>query len=268
MTDTASNGLVDVAQAALVGQVEHLNSLVELIHSADTDPGRLIADIRDDENATDPIVKSFQNWREQALATIEAKTAEVNGHIQANLMPKAQDIDVDALKAEYGEGKKVVTQGLTWLKSLPGYSEENSPIPALKSLRGGTVSAGGTTGTRRPRVEDILVNGKSIAQDVKNAKTGVVTRKANFSYAAAFMSKDAKVKVEVSDLQAAAFSAAKTDDLNSLNGEPFSFQYNVGEGDARKSYDVKVHPRTPDDSEKREPAKAEAATAEVATPAE
>lgn len=251
-TTTASNGLVDVAQAALVGQVEHLNSLVELIHSADTDPGRLIADIRDDENASDATVKAFQNWREQAQAAIEAKTAEINEHIKAHLMPKAQDIDVDALKTEYSEGKKVVSQGLVWLKSLPGFNEETSPIPALKSLRGGTVSAGGTTGTRRPRVEDILVNGKSVAQDVKNAKTGVVTRKANFSYAAATISKDAKAKVEVSDLQSAAFSAAKTDDLNSLNGEPFSFNYNVGEGDAVKTYDVKVYPRTPDDSEKRE----------------
>lgn len=239
-----ANGLADVAKAALTQQVATANDLVRQITAATADTGNLVADIRTDESTADPTVKAFQEWLEKVQSAIENKTAEINEHIKANLMPSREDVDVDALKTQYNELRKVIREGLGWVKSIGG---DISDVPDLKSLRGGSSSAAGGNGPRRPRVNDILVNGESIAQDVRNAKTGKVERKANFTFAAAAISKAADAKVEVSDLQSAAFEAAKTDDLKSLNGEPFSFNYNVGEGDKVKTFDVKVYPRSADD---------------------
>ena len=49
-------------------------------------------------------------------------------------------------------------------------------------------------------------------------------------------------KVEVKDLQAAAFEAAGTDDLNTLDGKVIEFAYTVGETNVF----VKVQPKSPD----------------------
>lgn len=234
--------VVDVAAATLTDQINKANALATKISAATSDKGNLVADIRDNEPTDDATVLAFREWYEKAKATIEDKIGEINGYITDNLMPKAEEIDVDALKSQYAELKASITGGLKFLQPL-GFDPEAANLPALKSLRGGTANTGGKTDTRRPRVNDITVDGKSVAQSVKNAKTGEVQSKASFSYAAAYLSKQAEAKVEVSDLQQAAFAAAKTDDLKSLNGEPFDFHYEVN----GKTFDVKVWPRSADE---------------------
>lgn len=245
---TPDDGLVAVAGATLTAQVNQANDIVQKIHAATADIGNLIADIRDDENTTDEFLKNFQEWHEKAKAQIQDRIDQASKYVEENLLPKREEVDVDALKAQYRELKASIDGGLKFLAPL-GFDAEKAGIPALKTLRGGTVSGGGATGIRRPRVNDILVNGESVAKGVKNAKSGKVEQKANFTFAAAYISGKTDTKVETSDLQAAAFAAAKTDDLSTLNGEPFSFHYNVGEGEKMQTFDVKVYPRSNEKSE-------------------
>lgn len=270
MTDTTASpmlGVIELTAQTLVPSIEQANAIVTKINSVSADPANLVADIRDDESTSDETLKAFQAWREKVQAAIEAKTAEANEYVKANLMPTTENVDVDALKTEYGALKSHIQAGLKFLGDLPGASDSEAvkTLPALKSLRGGTVSGKGTSDTKRPRVNDIQVNGKSVARTVKD-KSGNDISKATFTYAAQDIAKDAGTKVEVKDLQSAAFAAAKTTDLSTLNGEPFTFDFHANNGvgeEGAKTYTVKVYPR----SAEAEPAKTEPAKTEAATPA-
>lgn len=252
-TSTTALGLVEMTAQSLTESTNAANALVSRITALTADPGNLIADIRNNEATEDEQVRKFQAWREAALAKIDESEKQIDEYIKANLMPKQgeEGVDVDALKTEYAALKAHISAGLKFLADVPN-AEDNpavKAIPALKSLRGGTVSSGGASGTKRPRVNDILVTypgetePKSTGRNVKD-KDGNEVFKANFTFAAQDITKHAGVKVEVKDLQAAAFDTAKTDDLSTLNGEPVEFHYNIGTGDDMKTYNVKVYPRS------------------------
>lgn len=213
------------------------NALAERIAAASKDSKALVHELRNDPNTTDPEIKAHQEWLEKAQARIEEKIAEMDAKILESLKDR-QTEDVDALKAEYATAKTNATTAHKFAATIPGVSEDEikealKDVPELKSLRGG--STGGGTGSKRPRLERVSFstdNGNTyteITEDVKNAKTGEVETKVNFTIVARRLAKDLGSKVEVKDLQTAAFEAAKTDDLSATNGKPFEFAYSVGE---------------------------------------
>jgi hypothetical protein len=253
-----ANEMISMVQQTVAAQTEQANAIVQQITAATQDSGKLVHDVRTDESATDENVKAFQEWYEKANAAIEAKVAEINAYIKANLLPESgANVDVDALKEEYKTLRQSIKTATAFVATLPGYSADDFKVPELKNLRGGT---SGTTGSggKRPRLESIWVNGKLI-EKVTQDKQGNDVHTSNFTLAAAEISKAAKSKVEVKDLQAAAFEAAGTDDLSTLAGTVFEFSFSAGEGENAQNFDVTVQPKNPE---------AAADTAEAATPAE
>lgn len=242
---TTGNSLADMVVSTIQTLTDKANSIVTKIMSSTADTKTLVHDIRNDPTVTDAEVKEFQEWLEKATAAILARQAKVDAHIVADLLPAKEEIDVDALTTEYKGLRTDIKAATRLLSRVDGFDADAYTPPDLKSLRGGTVSGGSGTGVKRPRVADIYVNGKSVAKEVPN-KDGSTRTVANFTFAAQAISKLSKSKVEVKDLQAAAFEAAKTDDFSTLNGQEFTFYFESGEGESRINAEVVVFPNDND----------------------
>jgi hypothetical protein len=262
--------MVQMVMTTVTEQVNKANALVKTINENTTDKGKLVHDIRTDENVTDDKVREFQKWFAQAEAAIAKRVSEIDEHIKANLLPKSEDVDVEALKVQHKALKDSVKAALTFVQSIPAYDPETFKVPDLANLRGGT-SAGTGQGGKRPRLNRIWVNldgsegnGTLISKDTKNAKGEDVTV-SNFTLAAAHIGKATKSKVEVKDLQAAAFAAAKTDDLSTLGGSVFDYYFEAGTDANRKNVKVTVEPKGDEDSSDDS---SEETTPEAETPAD
>ena len=213
-------------------KVIHAGNATLLLHQvrdeADTDN----ADILQYREAIDQInnkVLDLQKW-------VEAKI------IEAGLVDTAP-VDEDAERAAYKAARDQFKALGEMYKTLTG----GTAIPVaveLKNLPGTRASSSGS-GTLRPRVSEVSADGVKLQGKGPKAKDGSDTFVSNFSVLAAYLSKVADRKVEVSDLHAAAFAAAGTSDLSSLNGTPIEFVYNVEMNDAEHTvltFDIKVVP--------------------------
>ncbi len=231
--------------SSITALTEEANSQATKIGAATTDRTKMVHDVLTDESVSDETVKKFQNWKEALLAKLEEEEAKAREYVAANLLPSSEEIDVEAAKTSYKElADKVKTARKFYLTTLPGATEDDlKDVPALKTLRGGT--AGNGTGGKRPRVQRIAFranttdNWTEVSKQAKNAKDEDVTV-TNFTVLAQALAKEYKTKVEVKDLQANAFEAAGTDDLNSLDGKVFEFAVTVGD----KNIFVQVQPKS------------------------
>ena len=249
---TPSDPMLAMLQQTLVGQIEQANTLVATINANTTDKGKLVHDIRTDENTTDNKVREFQEWLAKAEEAIEKKRAEVDAHIVENLMPKGEDVDVEALKTQHKTLRDGIRAAQAFAKSLPNYKDEEFVLPDVSNLRGGS-SSGSGDGGKRPRLNSIWIGTNEgdltlISKPVEDKKKGVTRDVSNFTLAAGHIGKVVGEKIEVKDLQAAAFSAAKTDDLSTLSGRVFDYYFEAGKDDKRKNFLVRVEPKNTDDS--------------------
>lgn len=245
--------ILDMVVATLTDATNKANEKAEKILAATTDRTKMVHEIRTAEDSTDEKIKAFQDWYEKANAKIEEQVAAIDEYIKAEKLGDTLDeAALNALREQYKELKVQVTSAVNFAKTVPGFSEETlAKVPELKSLRGGTSGAG--TGGKRPRVERISFGTNSEGPWTEVDKDG----KTNFTLLAQRLSKEASTKVEVKDLQAAAFEAAGTDDLSSLDGKVFTFAHSIGEGDKAKNYFVKVQPAVKSDEPKTEEPAAE-----------
>lgn len=189
----------------------------------------------DDEN----IVK----WREQrdkVQAQIEAAQAkleeqEAKAREYAEGQVASAEGDPAEVKTRYVEARKTANdlrKALVLLtdEETVNAAVESAGITEVISLRG-TTTKGAATGIRRPRISAASVNGEAVAN--KDGKT-------SFTVLADYVTRKYG-KVSGDDLRNAAFTAAGTDDLNSLDeGTVVEFTYTVpgiGEG---PSTDVRV----------------------------
>lgn len=233
-------GIADMVVAEITRSTTVANEIAAKISANTTDEGKLVHEHRVATDSTDEQVVAFQEWFEKANALIETKVAEINAYIKANLLQTSSEpVDLDALREQYKAAVVEAKTGAKFLATLSDAPADYTP-PAITSLRGGTVGSGNATGQKRPRVERIWIDGNVVESEATN-KAGETRTVSNFTLAAAALSKVSGAKVEVKDLQAAAFSAAGTDDLNSLNGEVFEFSHSSGD----KNYAVKVQPKIP-----------------------
>ena len=220
----ANTDVFAAVKAMLVEIANKANAIAEEVKNSRVNVGKVVAEIRKDENTTDETVKKYQVWEEKALATLEEKRKAIDEYIKTNLVKASEMSDevFEAKKSEYGEHKKNYNNAVKMAKMLPGYSDDVfSDVPALLTLSGGTSSASGT-GPRRPRLASISVNGEDIFVE-KKGEDGEVTHSATFTAAAAYISKDSGTKVQPSQLSSAAFEAAGTEDLSTVNDVEFNF---------------------------------------------
>lgn len=243
-TDTVvipDSPLVTAGRAEYESLAGQANDLFVKVQSAEN-VNATVAEIRN--TSDDERIVAFREWKEKADAAILAKETEIDALIKAEMISQ-EPIDLEAVKAAHKElvGKAKALR--TVLTQFAGEAAIHN-LPDLKSLSGRAVSAGQGTGGKRPRLQSVTVNGTPVFSEKTN-DDGTKTQVASFTVLAAYLSKDAKVKVEPKQLQEAAFAAAKTDDLSTLAGTPVSFSVTVGEGDNLKTYpEIVIIPRAAD----------------------
>jgi hypothetical protein len=238
-TVDARSAFVALAKA----QVAEANRLANLYSAAkdDSDPEKQVHVLR--ETSDDETVVKFRQWYANHEAVGEEAVATIDAHIKATLLQSAPEIDADDVKAKYQTAKSQVKVATDALKVL-GFEDALSEVPALNTLSGRTAgtSAGKGSGGKKPRLVSITVDGKDVSVE-KDNNDGTKGRQATFTAAAQYMSKQSGTKVNVSDLQSAAFSSAGTDDFSTLNGKEISFYFEAGENDKRHNFHVVAVPR-------------------------
>lgn len=205
-------------------QTAKANAIADEVQKSRVNVGKVVHEIRKDENATDEKVVKYQKDMEKAAAQIEKWTKEIDEYIKANLVQTSSMSDeaYEAKKTEYAELKKGINNALKLAAGLPGYSEEVfKDLPALVTLSGGT--SGSATGTKRPRLASLTIDGEEVFT-IKETDEGKV-KSFTFTAAAAKLSTK-EHKVNPSDLSAAAFAAAGTDDLSTVNDVEFNYSVN------------------------------------------
>lgn len=223
------------------------NDAATKIAAATTDRTKMVHDYLTADEPADEKIREFQEWEEKALAQIEKAREAAAEHVTATYLQTVDASAVDALKETYKTlADKAKTARKYFLNNIPDATEDDlKDVPALKTLRGGTSGGGGG---KRPRFNSISYRiGASgewveVSAQAKNAKGEDVTV-TNMTVLAKALKEATGTKVEVKDLQAAAFDAAGTDDLSSLNGKVVEFAHSVGD----KNVFVKAQPKSADD---------------------
>lgn len=220
----ANNDVFGAVRTMIADQTGKANAIAEEVQKSRVNVGKVVHEIRKDENTTDEKVKKYQENMEKAAAQIEKWTQDIDAYIKENLVQASTMTDevYEAKKAEYAELKKGINAALKLAANLPGYSDETfKDLPALITLSGGT--SGAATGTKRPRLASLTIDGEEVFT-LKETDEGKV-KSFTFTAAAAKLStKDHKVNP--SDLSAAAFAAAGTDDLSTVNDVEFVYSVN------------------------------------------
>jgi hypothetical protein len=232
-----ANAVLDVVTTTMTEATNQANAVATRIGAATTDRTKMVHDVLNDDSVTDEKVVKFREWREKALQAIEAAENEAREYVTANLLPGTEEVDVPTLTAEYKELASAVRAARTLLDKLPGVSAEDikaalANVPDLKTLRGSTAGKG--SGGKRPRVQRLSYRASTNdpwteALSTRKDKDGNEVAFTNFTVLAQALTKVYDTKVEVKDLQTAAFEAAGTDDLNSLDGKVFEFAISVGD---------------------------------------
>lgn len=222
--------------AGMNDSAEKAETLATKIGAATTDREKLVHDYLNPDEGTEPVdetIAAHLKWREKAMAAIEEADDKAREHIRSNYLEDVDENAVNALKVEYTEQADAYKAARKFFLTLPGATEDDlSEVKPLKTLRGGTAKGG--SGSKRPRLQRIAYRTSTsepwteMSKETENAKGETVTT-SSFSVAAAALKSKFGTKVEVKDLQAAAFEAAGTDDLSTKGGEVFEFATSVGD---------------------------------------
>lgn len=213
----------------LSGQIDEANAIADEVKKSRVDVNKLTHEMRDDVNTTDEVIKAFQAKIAKLDETREKLIASVTEHIKANLPKSEMTDEVFKVKSErYAEIRKAIKSTKTLAGNLPGYSEDVfKDMPELKTLTGATAGTG--TGVKRPRLSYLSMNGEEVfvmkdGKDEAGNKTEV--KSYTFTLAAEKINSAVKgAKVKPSDLSAAAFEAAGSEDLS--NGVEFNYSVTV-----------------------------------------
>lgn len=241
--------LKELILATIVTQTNEANTVQTQISAATTDRTKAVHEALNDPETTIPYVKEYQSWEEKALAKIEENRAKVAAQYEAEHLKTLTEDEVNALKETHKAKVAAVKAAVAYAKLALGEQvtdEEFAALPSLKTARGKTAGSGGTGG-KRPRVNAIAFRTDTSepwteASEQRESKDGETVTVTNFTVLAKALKDAYSTKVEVKDLQAAAFEAAGTDDLNTLDGKVIEFAYTVGE----TIVFIKVQPKTPD----------------------
>jgi hypothetical protein len=224
----------------IVGQINEANEIADEVKKSRVDVNKLTHEMRDDVSTEDEVIKAYQAKVAKLDATREKLVNDVTEHIKANLPKSEMTDEVYTVKsAKYAELRKAIKSTEKLAANIPGYSADViKDIPVLKTLTGATAGAG--TGTKRPRLSFLSMDGDEIfvmkdGKDENGNKTEV--KSYTFTLAAERINKAIKgAGVKPSDLSAAAFSAAGSEDLS--NG--VEFNYSVTANGTTKDYAFKV----------------------------
>lgn len=202
----------------LADQLNHAGNTTKLVH-----------EVRDDKETTDETILKYREWYSQVNEAILKNQAAVEAHIVSAGLIDTTPVDVPTATTQYKELKTQANAMKGAIKVFPGHEDVLDKLTALQPVSGVRVgTGGGGTGIRRPRLASITVDGDEVFTTVK-AKDGSDKKVANFTNTAIHLGKINNVKVDSEAIRSAAFAAAGTEDLATLNGKPISFNFSVGD---------------------------------------
>lgn len=195
----------------MIAQAAEYNARAAALSAATGDKDKAAHEIR--ESSDDPKVVKFRKFSEDLMARHEAAVAEIHKYIVENLVaksqltPEQQEAEKAALK-ELRDSYNVNVKAFTGLPSVAKIAGAETLVPEIKGARR-SVSSGGGSGTSKPRVSSITVDGDLMAHDV--VKDGETLQKSTFTDAVKFLSEKHGVKIQTSDLHAGYFAAGGPD---------------------------------------------------------
>lgn len=195
-TDTA-NGLALKIKGATSGKEDRVSAIL----TTSDDPE--IVTWREQDAKVQAQIKAAQEKLAEARDSA-AKKAE-------SLLTDSADFNVEEAKKEFLTKRQEVTSISKTIKLVLKGDEkayaagiESGGIVEVLSLRGSNGATSGSLGKRKPRLHSATVNGETLEK-------------------ATFTTLSQKIGIDVDTLKAAAFEAAKTDDLKTVAGTEVSF---------------------------------------------
>jgi len=242
-----SNDMIKMLATGLKTQTEQHNTLADEIGALTGDRTKLVHDRITDENTEDETIQTYQEWLDAAQAELEAQATAIRAYVADKYLPAIDETAVESKRTEMQSLAAQIKAARKFASTIPGFKDEDlAEVPPLKNLRGGT--AGGGTGSKRPRFNRISyrIAGQDewIAVETTKDVKGESVIVTNLSLLAITLKDVFKHKVEVKDLQAAAFAEAGTDDLSTLGGTVLEFGFTVGE----TNIEVQAEPKAPTDA--------------------
>ncbi len=211
--ESALNDLARLVLGTVREQAADFNSAQATLDAATGDTSKAVHDLRN--SSDDPQVTKFRAWLEKSDAAREKAIGEIDAYISANLIPDGMsDEQIEAEKSRLKELRAEVKSGADYFLTLPsvkGVAGAETLLPEIKGARK-SVSKGTGSGTPKPRVKAIYVDGNLVSHDV--TKDGKTETKSTFTDAVKFLSETHKVKVETKDLHAGYFETAGTTDVS------------------------------------------------------
>ena len=212
--ESSLNDLARLVLNTVRESAEAFNARQAKFDAATGDKSKAVHDLRN--SSDDAKVVKFRAWYEDLMAKAEKGVNEIDAYISANLLPTGEMSaeEIEAEKAALKDLRSEVKQGADYFLTLPsvkGVEGAETLLPEIKGARR-SVSSGAGTGTPKPRVKAIYVDGNLVSHDVE--KDGKKETKSTFTDAVKFLSETHKVKIETKDLHAGYFETAGTTDVN------------------------------------------------------
>jgi hypothetical protein len=250
----STSKILGILHDTLLEDRQTANAIVDEVQKKRVNVGKVVHEFRKDEKTEDETIKAFQTFLEKANKIILEKTTEVDNYIKANLVAESamSDDEYKAKEAEYKTLCENMRDALNMAKGRKEFkSEDFADLPALLSLKSGKEkSESAASGIKRPRLEEISINGEPCFVVKTDPKSKVTFKSYTFSHAATWITKDVKdpkVKVTATDLSSAAFETVGTDNLSDQTSIEFTFTVTDSK-DVLHSYDVLAIPASTDDS--------------------
>ena len=228
MSETTSNALLDALVSVVEESTTEANAIAERVGEANVNVAKSVKEAR--ETSEDEQIVAYREWEEKAQAAIEAKRTAINQYILDSEIVKGSTLTEDETNALHEEWKGLAAKAKGAAKMITQNAEMLNltvpELPALLTFKGKAKASGSgnATGTRRLRFDRVEVNGETVkslsnvSQKIKSA-TGV--------------------SVTATELQAALFESAGTDDISKINDH--SFQWTETVDNQTHTFDVTVY---------------------------
>lgn len=238
-TETTETAAVETTKndaiLALVAKAsEYYTKANEIAKRVAKSQGSVSKDIKEArENSDDPEVVKFRELFDRMMARVNEEVEKINKYIVDNGIVEGvetlTDEEITKAKDEHKDLKKNGNEAWSAAETVAKLLGEVMPAkPEVLTLAGKASGAGNTgTGGRRLRFNRVEVNGVEVK---------------NLSAVSQHILSKTKVRVSASELQAALFETAGTDDMSKINDTEFLYSV-TDEEKVNHSFKITVYPK-------------------------
>lgn len=207
MSSTVAASAYDAMLSALVESIstltEQANAIAEKASKSTGDARKQIRDYI--ESSDDEAIVTYREWEAKQKARLAEALTNAQNHAaeKLGLSLGMSDAELAKAKDEHKQIRSVITSttgNLTKMSEMLGLD-----VPALPTLLNfsGKPSAGGASGSRRPRFDDVILNGVSLKSQGKAATFSTVSQQ---------IKSDTGVSMSAGEIYAAFAKECETDE--------------------------------------------------------